>query len=169
MYIYGPSPFAVREVGICEACVMGSDMPCRVQCSLCCKWRIVTYEALQQVSKDTSWTCRQLRSAAPSKTRSMVSSLRSAGCGALAWWGLSRTLGSRLASVPDERHSQAVVIGALTFLMVTDCLQAAADNMLDAPVAQGDGGLAGVRRCLAGRASLVAPRAAAAAQRAAHA
>lgn len=36
---------------------------CRVQCSQCCKWRIVTYEALQQVSKDTSWTCRQLRSA----------------------------------------------------------------------------------------------------------
>ena len=67
MYIYGPSLFAVRELrregGICEACVMDSDMPCRVQCSLCCKWRIVTYEALQQVSKDTSWTCRQLRSA----------------------------------------------------------------------------------------------------------
>ncbi len=36
---------------------------CRVQCSLCCKWRIVTYEALQQVCKATSWTCLQLRSA----------------------------------------------------------------------------------------------------------
>ena len=34
---------------------------CRIQCSVCCKWRIVTYEVLQQVSKDTSWTCRQLR------------------------------------------------------------------------------------------------------------
>ena len=34
---------------------------CRVQCSLCCKWRIVTYEALQQVCKATSWTCLQLR------------------------------------------------------------------------------------------------------------
>lgn len=34
---------------------------CRVQCSVCCKWRIVTYELLQQVSKDTQWTCQQLR------------------------------------------------------------------------------------------------------------
>ena len=34
---------------------------CRVQCSMCSKWRIVTYELLQQVSKDTQWTCQQLR------------------------------------------------------------------------------------------------------------
>ena len=41
----------------------GDCTGCRVQCSLCCKWRIVTYEALQQVCKATSWTCLQLRSA----------------------------------------------------------------------------------------------------------
>ena len=41
----------------------GDCTDCRVQCSLCCKWRIVTYEALQQVCKATSWTCFQLRSA----------------------------------------------------------------------------------------------------------
>ena len=40
----------------------GDCTGCRVQCSLCCKWRIVTYEALQQVCKATSWTCLQLRS-----------------------------------------------------------------------------------------------------------
>ena len=169
---YGPPLFAARELrregATCEACVMDFDVPCRVQCSLCCKWRIVTYEALQQVSKDTSWTCRQLRSARAFQNP-INGQLPEKRClRRIAKVGLMPDAGSRLASVLHERQSQAVVIGALTFLIDCDCLQAAADNMLDAPDAQGDGGLAGVRRCLAGCASLVAPRAAAAAQRAAH-
>lgn len=35
---------------------------CRVQCSICGKWRIITYEVLL-AAKDADWSCRQLRHA----------------------------------------------------------------------------------------------------------
>lgn len=34
---------------------------CRIQCSLCAQWRIISYETLLQVRSDATWTCEQLR------------------------------------------------------------------------------------------------------------
>ena len=42
-------------------CPMKLLLGCRIQCSLCVQWRIITYDTLLQVRSDASWTCAQLR------------------------------------------------------------------------------------------------------------
>ena len=53
-----------RHLACSNVLMIYENCVCRIQCNLCAKWRIISYDTMV-AARDDDWTCKQLRWAAP--------------------------------------------------------------------------------------------------------